>query len=98
MISMTIEFLTIKDHIQVRGSKVPESIERTFRCIPSTLLRVSLYVIVNNSGDKCLIGISHVTCILIRGVDHLSAFCERIRNFSDVLAADRHLSSDHRRL
>ena len=41
----TIEFLTIKDHIQDRGSKVPESIVRTFRCIQSTLLQVSLYVL-----------------------------------------------------
>ena len=33
----TIEFLTINGHIQVRGSKVPELIVRTFRCIQSTL-------------------------------------------------------------
>ena len=41
----TIEFLTTKDHIQVRGYKDPESIVCTFRCIQSTLPQVSLDVI-----------------------------------------------------
>ena len=48
----TINFLTINGHIQVRGSKDPESIVRTFRCIQFTLRKS--HCIISTVADNLL--------------------------------------------